>query len=72
MASTLRLIFKNAEDRNVAINVQVPNPAITVGDCETVMDWVVAQNCFNTSGGDIISKVRAEIVSRTVDMLQEF
>ena len=72
MSETLQLIFSNVEGRNTTISVGDPDPEITALDVETVMDSVIARNVFNTSGGDINGKVRAQIVSRTVDTLAEF
>ncbi len=72
MSETLQMIFSNVEGRNTTISVGDPDPEITALDVETVMDSVIARNVFNTSGGDINGKVRAQIVSRTVDTLAEF
>ncbi len=72
MSETLQMIFSNVEGRNTTISVSDPDPALTALDVETVMDSVVDKNIFNTSGGDIEGKVRAQVVSRTVDVLAEF
>ncbi len=72
MSETLQMIFSNVEGRNTTISVSDPDPALTALDVETVMDSVVDKNIFNTSGGDIDGKVRAQVVSRTVDVLAEF
>jgi len=49
-----------------------PDPEITAMEVEAVMDSIISRNVFNTSGGDIESKVRAQVVSRTVDLLCEY
>jgi len=72
LSETLQMIFSNVEGRNTTISVSDPDPALTALDVETVMDSVVDKNIFNTSGGDIDGKVRAQVVSRTVDVLAEF
>ena len=72
MQKTLRMIFKNAAAKNVAINLPDPDSEITAMEVEAVMDSVVSRNVFNTSGGDITSKVRAEVVARDVDVLADF
>jgi Flp pilus assembly CpaE family ATPase len=36
------------------------------------MDSILSYNVFNTSGGDIVSKVRSQVVARTVDVLGEY
>lgn len=72
MQETLRMIFKNAAGKNVAINLPDPDPELTAMEVEAVMDSVVTRNVFDTTGGDIASKVRAEVVSRDVDVLADY
>lgn len=68
MAATkvLRLIFKDQEDKNRAINVQDPDSEITSAQVEAVMDSIITKNVFQTMGGNLVSKVKAEIVEREV------
>jgi len=72
MSETLQMIFSNFEGRNSTVSVTDPDPAITALEVETVMDSILTRNVFNTSGGDLVAKVRAQVVSRTVDVLGEF
>jgi len=72
MQKTLRMIFKNAAGKNVSINLPDPDSEITAMEVEAVMDSVVSRNVFDTSGGDIESKVRSEVVARDVDVLAEY
>jgi len=71
MAATkvLRLIFKDQQDKSRAINVQDPDSEITSMEVEAVMDSVISRNVFTTAGGDLVSKVKAEIVEREVTNL---
>jgi hypothetical protein len=72
MSETLRLVFRNAADRTVAINIPDPAPDLVALDVQAVMDSIITRNVFSTTGGDITSKVRSEVVSRTVDVLAEY
>ena len=72
MSATLQMIFSNTEGRNSTISVADPDPEITSGEVETVMDSILTKNVFETTGGDLIEKVRAQIVTRTVDLIGEF
>jgi hypothetical protein len=72
MSETLQMVFRNVEGRMTTISVTDPAPDITALDVEAVMDSILTRNVFQTSGGDIESKVKAQIVSRTVDVLGEF
>ncbi len=63
--NVLRMIFENAQGRSVSINLQDPvdNPdAVAVGAC---MDKVLMGNIFDSSGGNLTAKLRAEVVSTT-------
>ncbi len=72
MSTTLQMIFSNEEGRNTTLSLPDPDPALTATEVETVMDSVITRNIFQTTGGEITGKVRAQVVSRTVDILSEF
>lgn len=72
MTETLQMIFSNIEGRNTTISVSDPDPELTAAEVEAVMDAIVGGNIFNTSGGDIAGKVRAQVVSRSVNELADF
>ncbi len=68
MASTkvLRMVFLDEADKSRAINVQDPTAEITALEVEAVMDSVISKNVFDTAGGALVSKVKAEVVERDV------
>jgi hypothetical protein len=72
MSATLQMIFRNTANRNTTVSVADPDTEITALDVEAVMDSIISRNVFNTSGGDLESKVKAQVVSRTVDVLSEY
>jgi len=72
MQQTLRLVFRNVEERLVTVSLPDPDPEITPMAVDAVMDSIINRNVFLTTGGDIVSKVRAEIVSREVNVLGEY
>lgn len=72
MQQTLRLVFRNMEGRIVTVSMPDPDPEITPMAVDAVMDSIISRNVFLTTGGDITSKVRAEIVSREVNVLGEY
>ena len=68
----LRMIFQNTLGRSVSINLQDPvdNPdALAVGAC---MDKALLGDIFNTSGGALTAKLRAEVVSTTTTSVADF
>ena len=72
MSATLQMIFSNTEGRNNTISVADPDPEITPMAVEAVMDSVITRNVFETTGGELTGKVRAQVVTRTVDVLGEY
>lgn len=69
---TLQMIFSNHEGRNTTISVADPDESITSEAVEAVMDMIVDKDIFDTTGGQITGKVRAQVVSRSVNTLAEF
>ena len=72
MSATLQMIFSNTEGRNNTISVADPDPEITPMAVDVVMDSILARNVFETAGGELTGKVRAQVVTRTVDVLGEY
>lgn len=72
MEQTLRLVFRNAEGRQVTISVSDPVDPLDSMEVNNVMDLIINTGIFNTSGGSITEKVRAEVVARDVTTILEF
>lgn len=72
MQQTLRLVFRNEEGRAATISVADPKDNLEGAEVEAVMDSIINLDLFQTSGGSIVEKVRAEVVSRQVDTILEF
>ena len=72
MEQTLRLIFRNAEGRAVTMSVNDPQDPLDSENVDSAMDLIINSDIFQTSGGSIIEKVKAEVVSRQVETILEF
>ncbi len=72
MSATLQMIFSNTEGRNSTISVADVNPEIEAINVELVMDSIIDKNVFETTAGELVNKVRAQVVTRTVDVLGEY
>ncbi len=68
---TLRMVFKNAGGSNVTFSLRNPKDDITASEVQGVMDTIIAKNIFSTTGGDLTSKVRAELIDTTETTLFE-
>lgn len=72
MEETLRLIFRNTEGRTVTMSIKDPVEDLDAEDVEDAMDLIIGSDIFETSGGSIVEKVRAEIVARDVTTILDF
>ena len=71
MSKTLRLLFRDME--NTLRAVSIPDPVETPGeqDIVNIMDHLINADLIKPNEGSLISKVRAEVVERTVDEVYE-
>lgn len=72
MQRTLQMVFRNADGRNTTISVADPVDPLDAEQVDAVMQLVVDRNIFDTSGGEITGKVRAQVVSRQVETIVEY
>ncbi|MGI6492819.1 MAG: DUF2922 domain-containing protein [Pelotomaculum sp.] len=70
-SSILRMVFRNAEDKNVTITLDNPRPDITGAEIEAAMDLVIARNIITSSGGDLVAKQDIRIIDSTTNDLYD-
>ncbi|NLM51563.1 MAG: DUF2922 domain-containing protein [Firmicutes bacterium] len=69
METTLQLIFKNEDGRQFSLTVPRPRPDLTEADVTAVMDLILDKNIFVSTGGALVEKVAARVISRdTVEL----
>lgn len=69
MSSKIELIFKNQENRSTRISVDEPKADLTEVEVQAAMDNMIAENIFNTSGGDLVAVSGARIVTTQIEDL---
>ncbi|ASF39218.1 DUF2922 domain-containing protein [Halobacillus halophilus] len=62
----LELKFLNEENRTVTLTLDEPVEPADPALINSVMDTILLENCFTTSGGDLVAKKEARIVERNV------
>mgnify|MGYP001407030798 CR=1 FL=1 len=67
---TLELRFENEEGKNVTISLDNPVEPVDPVAISAAMDEIIAQNAFESSGGELISKINARIVERSVTEIE--
>lgn len=66
MAKKLELKFINQDNRTVTFTLDHPVEPADPVVINQAMDEILAQNCFYSSGGDLVAKKEARIVERNV------
>jgi hypothetical protein len=69
---TLQLVFLNLAGNRVSLNIPDPLDELDPQAVEQAMDQILAADVVITSGGGLVSKVRAVVVSRDEDAIIEF
>lgn len=72
MSKTLQLVFMNQDGGRVTLSIPDPLEPVVVGDVEDAMDQILDADVIVSSGGGLVTKVRAVVVSRDVDELVVF
>ena len=67
----LDLVFRNAAGKKVTLNIEEPKSGVTKAEIDAAMQVVVANNVFNTSGGDIVEAVEGRLRTITTDVVDE-
>lgn len=62
----LELLFENEEGRTVTFTLDEPIDPADPAAVNAAMDEVLAQNVFESNGGNLVKKKGARIVERTV------
>ena len=64
---TLELDFMTELSKQHKMRVYNASPDLTNAEISAAMDAIVAENIFNTTGGEIVSKSGARMVTREIE-----
>ncbi|GAA0305867.1 hypothetical protein GGQ92_002854 [Gracilibacillus halotolerans] len=67
---TLELRFENEEGKNVTISLDNPVEPVDPAEINAAMDEIIAQNAFDSSGGELVAKKDARVVERNVTVIE--
>lgn len=70
MSKKIELIFKNEMGRNVTLSLDHPIEPVDPTQVTQVMDAVIAEGAFVSTGGKLVSKYAARIVERNVATIE--
>lgn len=63
----IELFFENAEGKTVKYSLDEPIDPIHPETVKEAMDEIIAQNVFQTNGGDLVAKKGARIVETVIE-----
>lgn len=69
VTQTLRMAFLSQAGKNVTLSLDNPRNDLTAAEVQAAMDLTIARNIFNSSGGDLVSKMSAMIIDTTTTEL---
>ena len=67
---TAVLTFLNEDGGNSTISLNPVKANLTKTQLEECMDAIIENDCFSTSGGNLVGKVKAQIVDVTMDVIK--
>ena len=70
--TVLIMYFIDAVGKKVSISVAEPKLNLTPQEVEVAMDGIISNNIFDSKMNDLVAKHSAQIVTRTVEVLDEY
>lgn len=67
MTKTLQMVFQNQSGNNVTISLPDVKEDLTAENIKAAMNIIIAKNVFESSGGDLVALMSANIISRDVE-----
>lgn len=66
----LAMSFKNAEGNTTTITLKHIREDVTEEEVQNVMEKILTSNIFLSTGGELVSKVRGQIVEKTTEVFE--
>lgn len=70
--TVLVMYFVDGAGKKVSISVAEPKIDLTSAEVGTAMDGIIANNAFHSKMNDLIAKHSAQVVTKTIDVLDEY
>ncbi|GAB3805792.1 DUF2922 domain-containing protein [Virgibacillus kimchii] len=70
MSKRLELRFENYDGRTVTYSLDNPIEPVDPEAVNAAMDEIINQDTFTSSGGDLVAKMSARLVERTVEEIE--
>ena len=64
---SLIMTFKNEDGKESTVTLKQIREDITSAEIEATMDVIISTDIFSSTGGNIVSKIKAQVVDKTVE-----
>lgn len=64
---TLVMTFKNEKGENINLSIRGIKDNLTSAEISKAMDTIVVKKAFFSSGGNLVQKVGAQVVTKNID-----
>ncbi|GIM30514.1 hypothetical protein CPJCM30710_31800 [Clostridium polyendosporum] len=65
----LVMSFKNEQGKKINLTIRGIKDTLTEAEVIVAMDSIISKNIFLSSGGKLVEKVKADIITRNVNQL---
>ena len=66
----LELFFENEDGKTVKFSLDKPIEPVNTETVNAAMDEIIAQNAFQSTGGDIVAKKSARLVENIIEEIE--
>lgn len=63
----IELLFENEEGKTVKYTLDQPTEPVNKETVKSVMDTIIAQNVFDSTGGELVAKKSARLVENVIE-----
>lgn len=63
------MVFLNQAGKNTSINIADINDTVTPEEIRGLMQLIITKNIFDSNGGELVSPISADIVTRDVESI---
>ena len=64
---SLIMTFKNEDGKESTVTLKQVRADLTSAEIEAAMDVIISTDIFSSTGGNLVSKIKAQVVDKTVE-----
>ena len=64
---SLIMTFKNEDGKESTVTLKQVKEGITSAEIEAAMDVIISTDIFSSTGGNLVSKVKAQVVDKAIE-----